>query len=374
MKNIWDKWGAKTFNNTGEMIKFVTSEKNWNEFKANFPSEIVSKFQNTLASHIIRISENNDGSINFGKLQNNIEQFSSNLTSSQKNALSELHYTSSLPQTVANNPQVSADLQNILGLKNEKTLAEQGIQTTEGKIDQLKANMKVVGTTPEQIATNLKSIQTMDDLGQFMKAAGITDPKQLGEIIKGTLFDQMQQQFGSNKGIDFVGLTELVRRTRDIGKESPLGQQLKDSLFSKEDQSALEKMETDTQDLMKLFNKEGVTPALKRTFHALLSAGAATLGWHVTAARNFFEAIKPNSVTHETPMTEAGLRSMADEKISKSKGSLSKTANIISKRTPGAEGLQNIQQYLKAAEHIMGRPATDEEEAQLIAQWKENNQ
>jgi hypothetical protein len=354
LKNIWDGWKDKTFNNVKGMVDFITSDKNWSDFQ-NFPQEMISKFQNTLASYITDSARNPDGSINFNKLSSMTQQYSPYLTSNHTGPLSELSYANSLPENVASTPQISDDLKNVMQAKGELSQNEQELTEAQSKAEALKANMDVVGTTPEEIATNLKGIQTMDDLNNFMKASNVSDPKVLGDLITGTLYDQMQQQFGTNKGVNFQQLTKLVEQTRNIGNDSPLGQQLKDALFSPEDQKALETLETQSQKLSDMFDSKGITPGAKRLFHAAFSAAASVLGWHVTAIRSFFEAVKPNANgdTENTTPNELNLSKMGKQKTSSAstkQGIIPRAIGAIPKLTPAAEGLKNtspIPQWFK---------------------------
>lgn len=211
----------------------------------------------------------------------------------------------------------------------------------------------------------------MDDLTDFMKAANIKDPRVLGDLITGTLYDQMQQQFGEAKGVNFKSLTDLVKQVREIGKNSPLGEQLKKSLFSPERQKALEVLEEQSQKLTNMFEDKGFTPGVKRLFHAALGAGAAVLGWHVTAARNFFDAVKPGAGTDgEIVPNESNLKKMSPKASSK-KGIVQKTVESIPKITPASEGLKNNEDSIP--EWFKNEAANRGYEGDLNDAWKTFN-
>lgn len=285
----------------------VDIQKNWKQFTQNASQlpegdALVKKIQNYTGEQILDAAESR-GEYSVKKIESGIKKYGDIIGDTVKEKLTgvadlidqKTPEQTEKEQQVADTKQVvdttKQQKENLKDQKNQQVVDQKELQDKQSKID---ADAKVIGTDSAEIMKNIKSIDTMDGLKNFLDKTG-KNIEDVRAVVLQSIIENVDKEAGKSNDapFDVNRINDYIKQVNSLGGDGPEGQKVNDEILGEDGKKAFNDVKEKVDEYNKLKTTKSKTVAA-RLIQASFGAALLTIGFgRFFGARQLLQAISP---------------------------------------------------------------------------------
>ena len=307
----------KTFMNVDDFLSYAV--KNWDSVQKLDP-QLQIKIEQSLASKVLNDAiDPKTQTVNLGKLQDSFNYYKSYMKDIPQIRQILNENTLDLSKLATENPELKAQIYSMYGKTPEEVtnanstvpVKEGEITQTEQQLKQAQGAQKIVGTDPQEIIANIKSIKSVADYNKFIENSSIKDPVQIGKLLKQDAFER------NNPDPQNLTIEGMQKTFDDLNSNfNGASAKIRGKFFPKEEQVKIDTAQKTFDDLAELQKTIPKTStALGRILQGVATGITFALGWHFQTIRFGAHLLKtPSTGETSAPLTESDFQKVLDDK------------------------------------------------------------